>query len=295
MSMNCYRFEKRHYQDGFFNESIDATYIIHLEQNGRLQHINEQLNTYHPTNVVYILFNKGYKNCEKENIDQPAKDLTDSFITIFNDAKEKQYHNILVLEDDFFFSSKVKEITHINNINYFLNKHKTRDIQYLIGTIPWIRIPYLYDSNHSILLASTGMHSVVYTQSNRDKILAEPTYKLMNTDWDVYSSIHNHCYGYHIPLCYQLFPETENKKKWGIHNVFFRTISLIMVNIFDFVGLDKSAEPGYSYFYTFSLSFFYIILVILLFYIGRFMNIFYYKSRKNKSKTSSHRLISNRK
>ena len=62
--MSCYTFENRNYTNGMFN--VDATYIIHLENNGRYQNIENQLSQIAPSNKVYILRNKGYK-C-KQNI-----------------------------------------------------------------------------------------------------------------------------------------------------------------------------------------------------------------------------------
>jgi hypothetical protein len=281
--MECYYFEKRQYSDGFFNNSVDATYILHLEGNGRLQSINEQLEQYHPTNIVYILFNQGYKKCKKENIDQSSKDLVDACLTIFKDANEKKYNNILILEDDFFFSPEVKK--HSNNINDFLNKNKMIDMQYLIGCVSLLRAPYLYDTNHSIIFLSGGMHSVVFTKSNREKILSEPKEKLFEMDWDVYSSFYNTCYGYHIPLCYQIFPDTENKKKWGDQHPITRILAILCRYIIDCIGLDKHAEPSYSYFYTISLVLFYILLFIfgaIIIYVARF--ILYFKTKKTMSR-----------
>lgn len=60
----CYRFEQYKYTDGLLNDSVDATYILHLEDNGRLESIKKQLNQCHPTNIVYIVFDKGYKKCK---------------------------------------------------------------------------------------------------------------------------------------------------------------------------------------------------------------------------------------
>ena len=60
---HCYHFEKHSYNDGCLSESVDATYIIHLEGNGRLLKIKQQLEKYHPSYTTYILFNKGYKKC----------------------------------------------------------------------------------------------------------------------------------------------------------------------------------------------------------------------------------------
>ena len=56
---SCYTFEQIEYSNGLLD--LDATYIIHLEGNGRIENIKSQLNEYHPTNLVYILYNKGYK------------------------------------------------------------------------------------------------------------------------------------------------------------------------------------------------------------------------------------------
>ena len=84
---NCYKFKKLTFNKGFFDESVDATYIIHLENNGRLDSIYNQLKQYIPTKIVYILFNKGYKKCEKDDfIYKPGHDLVDAFFTIFKDS-----------------------------------------------------------------------------------------------------------------------------------------------------------------------------------------------------------------
>lgn len=76
---SCYHFKKITYSQGLF-ETVDATYIIHLEGNGRYDDILNQLAQFQPTKVVYIVFNKGYKNCQKnKNIKLPAHDLVDAF------------------------------------------------------------------------------------------------------------------------------------------------------------------------------------------------------------------------
>ena len=78
MNNNCYQYEKIVYNDGIF-KNIDATYIITLEKGGRESNIKNQLKKYHPSNIVYILYNKGYKNCEKDSyINNTALDIIDS-------------------------------------------------------------------------------------------------------------------------------------------------------------------------------------------------------------------------
>ena len=57
MDNNCYHLEEYTYNNAIF-KNVDATYIIHLEGNGRLELILQQLQKYHTTRTVYILFNK---------------------------------------------------------------------------------------------------------------------------------------------------------------------------------------------------------------------------------------------
>ena len=91
----CYSFTYIKYDNGIFNETVDATYVIHLKGNGRYDNIIKQLNEYHLTNDVYILLNHGYKKCNKtKNIVYPADDLIDAFFQIFKHASEKKYDNI---------------------------------------------------------------------------------------------------------------------------------------------------------------------------------------------------------
>jgi hypothetical protein len=125
MNTECYRFEKRHYTDGVLTSGVDATYIIHLEGNGRIDEIEKQLREYHPTNVLFIVYNKGYKKCKKqEYIKTTARDLVDANLQIFKHADQQGYENILILEDDFMFSPKMNEKKHQENVLAFLDQHK---------------------------------------------------------------------------------------------------------------------------------------------------------------------------
>jgi hypothetical protein len=276
---NCYNFKKIIFNDGFLNNSVDATYIIHLEGNGRLSDIQKQLNEYHPTNIVYILFNKGYKKCYKnENIKNSAHDLIDAFLEIFKDANKKNYENILILEDDFIFSPKIKNSLHLKNINHFLYKNKENNFIYLLGAIPGLQIPFDYYNN--IIYSSLGMHAVIYSKKNRDETL---NYSISHniTDWDIYNNFRFNRYIYYIPLCYQLFPDTENKKNWGINQgILLINASKILKKIFNFLNLDKKYEPGYTYFYYFSKILFYLLLILLCFIIYKIYKICNKKSKR---------------
>jgi hypothetical protein len=171
---NCYNFKKITFSNGLLDDAVDATYIIHLEGNGRYDDILNQLTQFQPTKVVYIVFNKGFKNCEKnENITQPAHDLVDAFLKITKHANSpnQNYNNILILEDDFIFSERIKDESVQKNICSFLNNHKNDDFQYLLGCMPLIKMPYTLDGTHFISIVSLGSHACIYSKKNREQLL----------------------------------------------------------------------------------------------------------------------------
>uniref|UniRef100_A0A6C0JSI9 Glycosyltransferase n=1 Tax=viral metagenome TaxID=1070528 RepID=A0A6C0JSI9_9ZZZZ len=267
--MNCYKFYPMRFTDGIFNE-IDATYVIHLEGNGRLNKIKEQLTRYHPTNQVYILFNKGYKKCKKSpNITIPPLDLVDAFLTCFKHANNQNYKNILILEDDFMFSDAVFQGA--PNIDQFLRDNKGPYV-YHLGIVPYLQTPTKAtiknkitgkDGNTWNALVSTGMHACIYTPEIRTQILSEDQQKI--TDWDLFLNINATRYAYEEPLCFQLFPATENSKHWD--NTF--GISEFLKWLFNLFGMDESIQ-GYTFFYLFSKCIIPIIL-ILIFLIAIFL------------------------
>jgi hypothetical protein len=275
---DCYHFKKLTYTNGLLDDAVDATYIIHLEGNGRYEDILKQLELYQPTKIVYIVFNKGYTKCQKdENIILPAQDLVDAFLQIFKDAKYNNYDNILILEDDFIFSEKIKNVSTRANISTFLNNHKNGDLQYLLGCIPLIQVPCTLDCKHYRIVASLATHAVIYTKSNREKILQVDQINIV--DWDKYSNFNNERFLYYEPLCYQLFPETENSKQWG-DNLFLKLFFIIVKGFIPLFKLDTQVEPGYSICYFLSK----IILFFILFIIYKILKNVFIKTKKIKKK-----------
>ena len=261
--MSCYKYEKKVFNEGLLDNSIDATYIIHLENNGRLPNILEQLNIYQPSKIVYILFNKGYKKCKKNLLVQSTTyDLVDAFLHIFKDANNKKYNNILILEDDFIFNKKIKNKKVINDINKFIKLKVNEEFIYLLGTLPFFQIPY--EINHFKLLSSLGTHACIYSKKAIDTILKKSDEKI--DDWDTFTNFNFTRYLYKEPLCYQLFPETDNFKNW---NDVYGNISILKIYLKS-LNLDKKVEPGYSINYFISIFWFYLFiffLLLILFYI----------------------------
>lgn len=249
---NCYSFIQKEYSDPLFTENLDATYVIYLENNGRLPMVESQLQEYKPTKYAYILVNKGYKNCNKFDIDSPALDLVDCYKTIFIHSKEKGYNNILILEDDFIFSPEIKKDKHKNNVNNFLKTYDSvTNYVYTIGSLPVIFFRHYDFKNY--LGSSLGTHAVIYNKNFRERLFShidENGFLDKHTvfDWDAYcgNGKYNNKIMYNYPLCYQKFPMTENRKIWGDvsrnNSIFHKMVNRYI----NYYNLDKEYIEGYN-------------------------------------------------
>ena len=261
---SCYQFQQRIYENVLF-QHVDATYILHLKDNGRLPHIEDQLVHYPPTRIVYLVENQGYKTCPKtlpKHI--PPYDLTDAFLQAFRHASLHHYQHILILEDDFTFTTSPTLPESCKDIDAFIQPLSS-SFMYSLGCIPFLQS---VGSNHNRLYLSGGMHACIYSKPLRNHILDYPQSDIV--DWDTFSNMKLASiskYVYYKPLCYQLFPNTENSKHWEIGS--------IVKFIFSMTGVDKQVEPGYSIHYAIS-KLLYIGLCLFMVYVILWI----YKKRK---------------
>lgn len=263
----CYYFNEINYeQSGFLDESVDATYIIHLEGNGRIDNIKNQLQKFIPTKKVIILYNKGYKCKNNPDINNSSKDLIDCYIEIFKHSEKHNYNNILILEDDFIFSDEILSLDVRIDLNLFLLSKKDSKCIYLLGSLPFILIPY--DKNHYVNILSLGTHSVIYTKKIRDEIISQNQYEI--EDWDK-EMLTKKRYTYYKTLCYQLFPETENSKQW-LEYGHLTFLKFILKKL----ELDEKVEPGYSYCLLFSKYSSLIIILVIVVIIVKLIHTHYF-------------------
>ena len=257
----CYRFELFEFEDCLF-KNVDATYILHLEGNGRLDSIYEQLKTYHPTKKVYIVYNKGYKKCSKNMYLQTVgNDIVHANITAFEHAN--QYKHVLVLEDDFFFSKEVKK--HAAQVDTFLEKDTS--FVYQLGSNPLFALPV--SMYHYRVLGSLG-HANIYSRLSRKKLLDDYQSDKMNYDFgalDNYTYKVVPIYMYYMPLCYQLFPMTDSRKSWfkNPDNKLAYFIEVFMNTFISWTNLEKEPEPGFTILYWIGKC---MPLVLVLFLVG---------------------------
>lgn len=261
----CFRFEPITYQEGLLDKEVDATYILHLDGNGRLPLIREQLKKYHPTKMVYIVFNRGFKKCAKHpDIRVSRMDIIDGFLQIFRHAQEHHYGNVLVLEDDFMFDERILEPVHTKNVCDFLADHADEEFVYYLGVLPFIQYPYGTTQLHYKLVLSGGTHACIYSEKNRTKTMGVDAWSM--DDWDLYNNYHSTRYAYYLPLCYQLFPDTENSSQWVGLNTRMVDFDLFLgrlgIQLLQWFGLDTQVEPGYPFFYGLSKVLFYLVVIL---------------------------------
>jgi hypothetical protein len=250
------------FDHGVLDGVVDCTYVIHLEGNGRLEHIHAEINRIPTTKKVFVVKNKGYKKCEKKLIDQaPYQDLTDAFLQCLKHAKSKRYQNVLILEDDFILDDKLKDPKHVANIERFIRGNQDKAFVYFIGVLPIVAYPTADITTYRTLKSLT-MHSVIYSEK---AIQQYDTLALEYKHWDVIvdKSI-RYKYMYYTPLCYQTFPQTENRKSWGEKDgtTLIKTIKDGYIRAF---GMDESPKMGFVFLY---------ILSNIVFFVGVFLVVF---------------------
>lgn len=256
-NLDGYYLKKYNIENPNIDLGVQATYVIHLLGNGRLDSINEQFSKFRIVGHNYILYNQGYK-CGKKNaiVKSPGIDLINAYLYIFSHAKKKKYENIIILEDDFFFSDNILVDSQQKAIKDFI-KNPFYNLYYL-GCLPYIRNPI--NNFTSRLYLSTGTHGIIYSLK-----FIENSLKITNriydiTDWDIYLTLYTR-YMSSIPLCYQLFPETPNRKDWGsgfmindFMGLLVKQFIKIQVSMLNFMYLDKTHKIGYPFFYYVSLE-----------------------------------------
>jgi len=240
-----YTFEKKTYDVGFLDACVDATYIIHLEGNGRLPRIQEQLTSFQPTRTVYLLHNPGFTNGKKKLIDPVSyHDINDAFLQCFSHADKQGYNNILILEDDFLFSERAKDITVVDRISHFLASKQGSPFVYYLGCFPLIVHPCDFSSHHYTSLKSFTAHSVIYSKEARTVAL---DFSYQHWDRILHHSI-PHKYLYNEPLCYQTFPKTDHREKWISQRNFLS--STLLRTIFTVLNMETDPTFGFHLIYA---------------------------------------------
>ena len=244
LKKSCYKLETLKYDNPLF-KSIKASYVLTMDNSKRRKKYMKQLKKYKPTKIVHIQHNKGYKKCKKNLCKNNSMyDLSDATISAMKHSL-KYKGNIIIFEDDFFFSKDMvkKDIIRIES---FIKNNKFNC--YSLGCLP---ITSIYVKPFHLRISKfCGSHAMILSYNVRKKIIND-YYKnnCIIGHMDGYYSKYK-CFTYYKPICYQLVEETENQLSWGKiytkNDKINKFLSKTVVNIVKLTGVDKKPEPTFS-------------------------------------------------
>lgn len=275
---NCYIKENISFSKGLFDNIADAVYILTMENSKRKNSYMNQIYEFKLHKNIFIMKNKGFKNCIKNVcsnnnkncviINNTESDAVNAYINVFKDAIIMKYNKIIVLEDDFTCSPELKNMYHIKNIEK-ITKNMSKKL-FAFGVLPLVTT---YKNKYlRRCWLGTGAHATLIPKYYFEK-LAKKEHKICEMDFYLNFNIGTK-YIYYKPLITQTFPQTANFKNWGnncagkILGEIFRFIIKIIINS---LGLDEKEEPGTSRMYFINrIIYDYFIPIILIFYIYKF-------------------------
>jgi hypothetical protein len=158
---------------------------------------------------IIIQYNKGFKLCKKKLLKNYSNyDLNDANFQVFNYSIEKNYNNILILEDDFIITKNIYKKEYVNAISYFV---KNKDYNVLsLGAFPYIKQCFgKYISKCFIIACNqANIYNKKYFQIFKNRIKS-----IKYKHADDFRNV-SKLYMTNIPIIIQPFPITYNMKQW---------------------------------------------------------------------------------
>jgi hypothetical protein len=236
MNSHAYRYEVINNEKGMFDNYVDMAYILTLENSKRKNVYMNQIEKYKPHKTITIQYDKGFKLCKKQLQKQDSiNDINDSYYHIFLNALQKNYKNIIIFEDDFFFDDTINQYI-VDDIGNFIKNNPYH--VYNLGPIFHISIPNLISPCHIKSYLSTAAHASIYSRDyayHFIKIYEKGFTMQCDLIWNDLSIIK---YSYYKQLCFQLFEQTPNRENWFL--------SKYLIQLHSLLKLDKYHQPGYK-------------------------------------------------
>ena len=219
--------------------AVDATYVItKIGNNTRLEAVRKQLVLSGVCKNIHIL---SYSSLEP---------LVFWIATIFKDADQRKYDQILVLEDRCIFSTAFNEES-VKQVNQTLLKHQSECFVYRLGCVPFLMWS---ENGTSYRVLGIGTYACIYSKALRQKYLADKT----EENFDVFLTFHAVNYTHAVPLA---FPSPlENMTSVGsIDTLFF-----FIENVLDIISLHRNHNFIYTGCYTLARNSFSLLFILLI-------------------------------
>ena len=262
-----------------FDDCVDATFVLTMEGSTRANKFMEQLYKFRPTKNVYIIFNKGYKTCDKLDclgkykINNSRFDINDAYFYMLKFSKQMNFKYVLNLEDDFeFVDTIINDLSHSKEICRFI-KSKNPNV-YSLGNIILISPSFLSVHRKAFKLAPA--HSLILKVDSVFDILEKEMCKnegrnldSLHVDIHIISSLSDKYY-YNKPLCTQKFVNTENRNIW-LDNKFLSNILLFFIKI---LKLDSQQNGWFFVYIIYDFLILFISLIIFMIFTKNMKRIF---------------------
>jgi hypothetical protein len=295
MNKHCYDFKLREYDKiGLFDDFVDMTYIItskdSIERNAKVEiELQKQI----PTKKIYFVYNSTFKTCNKVLPDQtPAYDIKDANQNIMQHSLENGFNNILILENDFFYSDRFLDNSErivIEIRDFFTSNAKTdKAFAFNLGPTVLLLYPNIFPTTlHSNIyksIISFSNQAVIYNHKMQQEIIGEKKniltrfFRDVDKNMDFYINMNFDVYFYKYPLIHQLLSETENQNQWSDYSIF----NIIIKFFIDLLNINKSMEPGFTYIYNIAFFMSYLLFFLFFFFLIYLFSFFLKKKNKNK-------------
>ena len=268
---NCYTTKTLYFDKGLFDSFIDITFVITMVNSPRNEKIIEEVKRIKPTKKVIIVYNSGFKNCDKNmcnnKVNISGVDLVHAVKYIFNQSS--QYNNILVLEDDAEFSDEIFNSEHINNIEHFIKNNKFNT--YSLGSFKFIHSLF---GMHQRLFIKGFTHAIIYSKNFRKQF--NECKGTSNIELLTEFPFNLNGWGYYKTLVGQVAEKTENSNHWGFG-------TSILQPLFYYFTKDNCIQ-GLENMNLIIKIFWLLILLVIIYYIQKNIHINYGKYNKYLSK-----------
>lgn len=244
----CYKFKLINQTYHPTLKNVDLAIVLTMENSSRKFEDPILLNL---APLTYVQINKGFKNCNKPDVNSVTEDIIHSYKNVFRNTLN--YNNIIVFEDDAVYNTNYN-VDEFKNIDTFI-KNNSFSV-YSFGNVS-IDLPTL-DSHKQILFGYGACHANIYSKNTRLRLLYSNGYIF---DVDILSNLPNK-YKHKYPLICQTFPNTDSKKEWeqlpGLS---------VLHNLTVFLNGHRTIEPFWSTMYVINDVIFVILILFILFII----------------------------
>jgi hypothetical protein len=264
MNKDSYRYELIENEKGMFDNYIDMAYILTMEDSMRKDSYMNLINKYKPHKNILIQYNKGYKKSVKKLIKQDTvNDLNDAYYYAFLNAYNNNYQNIIIFEDDFIFDNTINQKI-VDSIGKFITTNEYHI--YHLGSHQHLTLPTFGEHLRAYFILTS--HAVIYNRKYIEYYINKYEKNLVSIcDW-LWNDRNIIKYTYRKPVCFQTFPDTDNRKTWKSNTsgllIYLLKFENFLINLLKF---DKNHQPGYYIANVFNRTLSALIFAIIIFVI----------------------------